>query len=75
MVRHSNELSVMITRWDVDGSRFHPLIYLSDSIYAVIMGRRASASCICVATFIRTPVSPEWYCVAEVNGVGRGLIW
>ena len=75
MVRHSNALSVVITRCDVDGRRFHPLISLSDSIYAVIVGRRASASCICVATFIRTPVSPEWYCGAEVSGVGRGLRW
>ena len=64
-------LAARMTRWDVSGRRSHPFVSFSASRWAAMTGRSDSAVCRQVATSVRTPVIPRWYCGARVVGFGR----
>ena len=64
-------LAARMTRWDVCGRRSHPFVYFSASRWAGTTGRSASAVCSRVATSVRMPVRPRWYCGDAVVGFGR----
>ena len=64
MVSSSAALAARITRCYIGGRRSQPCVYLYVLHCAETTGRRAYVFCEHVATSLRTPVSPEWYCGA-----------
>ena len=64
-------LSVRMSCWDLGEIRSHPLVYFPASCCAAMTGWSASAVCNLVATSVKTPVRPMWYCGAVLFGVSR----
>ena len=62
-------LTVRMACQAVGGRRFHPLVSFSASCWALKKGRSSYAVCILVATLVKTPVRPMWYCGASFGGV------
>ena len=64
-------LAAWMMRLAVGERRYHPFVSFYASRWAATTGRRALAVCNRVATSVRTPVRPRWYCGAGVGGLGR----
>ena len=65
------ELAARMARLAVGGRRSHPFVSFSALRRVETTGRSASAVCNRVATSVRTPVIPRWYCGAGMGGLGR----
>ena len=64
-------LATRMTRFAVGGRRSHPFVSFYASLWAAATRHSASMVCNLVATLVRTPVIPMWYCGAVLGGVGR----
>ena len=64
-------LAARMMRWAVGRRPSHPFVSFSALHWESTTGRSASDVCSRVATLIRTPVRPRWYCGAGVGGFGR----